>query len=61
MVRDGLASRAEVLDAAMSQRDKSVMLNKGPHMVEAVFFPRNALNGMDRHQTKKSPRRPLHL
>ena len=62
MVRDGQASRAEVTDAAMSQRAECVMLNKGPHVVEAVRFLRGVLTRMDRHQTKKSPRLgPLHL
>lgn len=56
MVRDGQASRAEVTDAAMSQRADCVMLNKGPHVVEAVAFLRGILARMDRHQTKKSPR-----
>ncbi len=56
MVRDGQASRAEVTDAAMSQRAECVMLNKGPHVVEAVKFLRGILTRMDRHQTKKSAR-----
>jgi pyruvate kinase len=56
MVRDGQASRAEVTDAAMSQRADCVMLNKGPHVLEAVAFLRGILARMDRHQTKKSPR-----
>ncbi|MGV8987066.1 MAG: pyruvate kinase [Cypionkella sp.] len=62
MVRDGQASRAEVTDAAMSQRAECVMLNKGPHVVAAVSFLRGILTRMDRHQAKKSPRiGPLHL
>ncbi len=56
MVRNGQASRAEVTDAAMSQRAECVMLNKGPNAVEAVTFLRDILSRMDRHQTKKSPR-----
>jgi pyruvate kinase len=56
MVRDGQASRAEVTDAAMSQRAECVMLNKGPHVAEAVTFLRDILTRMDRHQAKKSPR-----
>ncbi|MDZ4094996.1 MAG: pyruvate kinase [Paracoccaceae bacterium] len=62
MVKDGQASRAEVTDAAMSQRAECVMLNKGPHVVEAVAFLRGILGRMDRHQTKKAPRLgPLHV
>ena len=30
------ASRAEATDAAMGQRAECVMLNKGPHQVEAI-------------------------
>lgn len=56
MVRDGQATRAEVTDAAMSQRAECVMLNKGPHAAEAVAFLRGILKRMDRHQTKKSAR-----
>ncbi|MCF1708538.1 pyruvate kinase [Tabrizicola sp. J26] len=56
MVRDGQASRAEVTDAAMGQRAECVMLNKGPHVVEAVRFLRGILGRMDRHQMKKSAR-----
>ena len=62
MVRDGQATRAEVTDAAMSQRAECVMLNKGLHVAEAVSFLRGVLTRMDRHQTKKAPRLgPLHL
>ncbi|MDT8856053.1 pyruvate kinase [Paracoccaceae bacterium Fryx2] len=56
MVKDGQASRAEVTDAAMSQRAECVMLNKGPHVVAAVTFLRGILARMDRHHDKKSPR-----
>lgn len=56
MVKDGQASRAEVTDAAMGQRAECVMLNKGPHVVEAVRFLRGILGRMDRHQMKKSAR-----
>lgn len=34
----GVPSRAEVSDAAMSARAECVMLNKGPHILEAVRF-----------------------
>ena len=56
MVRDGQVSRAEVTDAAMGQRAERVMLNKGPHVTDAVRFLRGILSQMDRHQAKKSPR-----
>ncbi|KQB13371.1 pyruvate kinase [Rhodobacter capsulatus] len=56
MVKEGQASRAEMTDAAMSQRAECVMLNKGPHLVQAVTFLRDVLMRMDRHTSKKSPR-----
>ena len=56
LVKKGLATRAEVTDAAMAQRADCVMLNKGPHVVEAVGFLRDVLRRMDRHQHKKTPR-----
>lgn len=56
MIRNGQASRAEVTDAAMSQRAECVMLNKGPNIVEAVRFLTGILARMDRHQHKKRAR-----
>jgi pyruvate kinase len=56
LVRDGSASRAETTDAAMGQRAECVMLNKGPHLAEAVAFLDRILRRMDRHQFKKSAR-----
>lgn len=62
MVRTGQATRAEVTDAAMSQRAEAVMLNKGPAIVPTVEFLRDILRRMDRHQAKKHARLPpLHL
>jgi pyruvate kinase len=55
MVKDGTPSRAETTDAAMGQRAECVMLNKGPHLVEATAFLDRVLRRMDRHQVKKSP------
>jgi len=56
MVKDGIPSRAEATDAAMAQRAECVMLNKGPHLVEAIAFLDEVLHRMDRHQRKKSAR-----
>jgi len=56
MVKDGAPSRGETTDAAMGQRAECVMLNKGPHQVEAIAFLDEVLRRMDRHQHKKSPR-----
>ena len=55
-VRDGIASRSEMTDAAMAQGAECVMLNKGPHLVEGVTFLRDVLTRMDRHHTKKFER-----
>ncbi|AOZ68648.1 pyruvate kinase [Rhodobacter xanthinilyticus] len=56
LVKEGQASRAEMTDAAMSQRAECVMLNKGPHLAEGVAVLRDVLMRMDRHSNKKSPR-----
>ena len=52
-VRDGMASRAEMTDAAMAQGAECVMLNKGPYLAEGVAFLRDVLMRMDRHFAKK--------
>ena len=52
-VRDGLASRAEMTDAAMAQGADCVMLNKGPYLADGVAFLRDVLMRMDRHYAKK--------
>lgn len=56
MVKEGVPSRGETTDAAMSQRAECVMLNKGPYLVEAIAFLDGILHRMDRHQHKRSPR-----
>ena len=55
-VRDGVASRAEMTDAAMAQGAECVMLNKGPYLTEGVGFLRDVLSRMDRHHAKKFAR-----
>lgn len=54
MVKTGLPSRAEITDAAMSERAECVMLNKGPYIVEAVTELTNILERMEQHQHKKT-------
>ncbi|MGD9896756.1 MAG: pyruvate kinase [Candidatus Methylacidiphilaceae bacterium] len=49
----GAPSRAEVTDAAMAERSECVMLNKGPHIEEALRFLDDVLRRMEAHQTKK--------
>jgi pyruvate kinase len=53
LAKKGLPSRAEVTDAAMSGRSECVMLNKGPHVVEAVRFLCDVLQRMQGHHDKK--------
>jgi pyruvate kinase len=49
----GLPSRAEITDAAMSERAECVMLNKGPFIPEAVSILSEMLVRMQAHQWKK--------
>jgi pyruvate kinase len=60
LARKGLPSRAEITDAAMGERAECVMLNKGPHVVDAVRMLDGILRRMAAHQVKKTPTlRPL--
>lgn len=62
LAKSGLPSRAEVTDAAMGHRAECVMLNKGPHVLEAVRALDDILCRMRAHQTKKRTLlRELHL
>ena len=62
LAKSGMASRAEVTDAAMSERAECVMLNKGPFIREAVQTLDNILQRMQAHQSKKRAMlRPLQL
>jgi pyruvate kinase len=56
LIAEGRPSRAETTDAAMAQRAECVMLNKGPHLAEAVAVMADVLRRMDRHQSKKTAR-----
>jgi pyruvate kinase len=62
LAKTGLPSRAEVTDAAMGERAECVMLNKGPHVLEAVRALDSILRRMRSHQEKKSAMlRHLHV
>jgi pyruvate kinase len=62
LAKDGIPSRAEITDAAMGRRAECVMLNKGPHVVDAVRALDDILGRMQHHQYKKrSMLRKLHL
>lgn len=53
LAHSGIPTRAEVTDAAMSMRAECVMLNKGPHIVEAVSMLSDIIGKMESHQYKK--------
>ncbi len=53
LARTGQPSRAEITDAAMSERAECVMLNKGPHITDAIHTLDSILTRMQDHQHKK--------
>ncbi len=62
LAKKGVASRAEITDAAMSARAECVMLNKGPSVVKAVATLDDIIRRMASHQFKrKSNLRPLQV
>jgi pyruvate kinase len=54
LATSGLPSRAEISDAAMGERAECVMLNKGPHIDEAVAVLDDILRRMAGHHYKKN-------
>jgi pyruvate kinase len=54
LAKSGKPSRAEITDAAMGERAECVMLNKGPHIIEAIQTLDDILLRMQGHQQKKS-------
>lgn len=55
LAKTGLPSRAEITDAAMGGRAECVMLNKGPHVLDAMRTLNDILRRMQAHQSKKRP------
>jgi pyruvate kinase len=53
LVKRGLPSRAELTDAATRVRAECVMLNKGPHIPQALDLLCDVLARTKGHQTKK--------
>ncbi|MGD9137212.1 MAG: pyruvate kinase [Desulfobacterales bacterium] len=53
LAKNRALTRAEVTDAAMSHRAECAMLNKGPHIVEAVNFLNGVLKRMESHGHKR--------
>lgn len=54
LAKNGKPSRAEITDAAMGERAECVMLNKGPHILEAIQMLDDILQRMQGHQNKKN-------
>nr|WP_245831427.1 pyruvate kinase [Mycobacterium terramassiliense] len=54
LAKTGLPSRAEISDAAMSERAECVMLNKGPYLNDAVTLLDNIMRRMAEHYYKKN-------
>jgi len=61
LIKEHLPSRAEMTDAAMSERAECVMLNKGPFVLDAIALLDDIAGRMRAHQRKKTARlRALH-
>jgi pyruvate kinase len=54
LAKEGRPSRAEITDAAMSERAECVMLNKGPHVGDAIAALDGILRRIQAHQRKKT-------
>lgn len=62
LIKDGVASRAEITDAAMAVRVECVMLNKGPFIEKAIKTMKNIDDRMIHHMSKKhGALRPLNV
>lgn len=53
LAKTGVPSRAEISDAGLGVRAECVMLNKGPHIAEAIHTLDSILRRMGGHQAKK--------
>lgn len=53
LAKKGIPTRAEISDAAEGARAECVMLNKGPHILQAITTLRTILDKMDGHMSKK--------
>lgn len=58
VAKKGRPSRAEITDAAMSQRAECVMLNKGAYILTALEMLAEILSNMDNYHQKKAPMLP---
>jgi len=55
LAKRGQPSRAEITDAASGVRAECVMLNKGPHIVDAIRVLDDIQRRIQAHQDKKRP------
>lgn len=55
LIRENQPTRAEMTDAAMSQRAECVMLNTGPFVLDAITLLDDIAGRMQGHQLKKAP------
>ena len=53
LAKKGIPTRAEISDAAQGAQAECVMLNKGPHINEAIHTLRTILDKMHGHMSKK--------
>lgn len=53
LAKTGVPSRAEISDAGLGVRAECVMLNKGPHIADAIHTLDDILRRMGGHQAKK--------
>jgi len=58
LAKKGRPSRAEITDAATARRAECVMLNKGPHILDAVRLLGTILNDMEEFHAKSAPMLP---
>ena len=59
LAKKGIPSRAEITDAAMAQRAECVMLNKGPHILNAIRLLDTILKEMFQRQDKEASMTPV--
>jgi len=55
LAKKGRPSRAEITDAAMAQRAECVMLNKGPHITDAILMIDDIMKSMESYHQKQAP------
>jgi pyruvate kinase len=54
LAKHGVPTRAEVTDAAWASRAECVMLDKGPHIADAIRFIDDVFARMHEHQDKRT-------